>query len=223
MVTKTRKTSDQERKERTRQSLLAAAARVFLGTGYHKTVISDIVAEAGVGQGTFYRFFRDKEDVFSTLVDGFIERMLAQFADMSANLPKNAEEYRAASLAATKKLAAIFEENRELVLFFLREAPTISPAMAAKLDAMLNRFAALAGFYLQHAILMGFARHCNTEVVGQALIGIALRLVETWAKGRFATSALDRVIEEIVDLAFFGFGDPRMRLTMVPSGEGENR
>jgi len=43
-----RKKRDVERKERTREVLLDAATRVFSSAGYHTTLISDIVAEAGV-------------------------------------------------------------------------------------------------------------------------------------------------------------------------------
>ncbi|MCB1155379.1 helix-turn-helix transcriptional regulator, partial [bacterium] len=71
MVSETRRKKDEERKARTRRLLLDAAARVFAQNGYHAPRIADIVAEANVGQGTFYRNFTDKRDIFETLFDEF--------------------------------------------------------------------------------------------------------------------------------------------------------
>jgi AcrR family transcriptional regulator len=56
------------RGERTRQKLLEAARRVIGRRGFAETAVSAITAEAGVGQGTFYIYFRSKEDVLRELV-----------------------------------------------------------------------------------------------------------------------------------------------------------
>jgi AcrR family transcriptional regulator len=46
-----------------RDSLIAAAFRLFLERGYEQTTIDDIVALAGVGRRSFFRYFPSKEDV----------------------------------------------------------------------------------------------------------------------------------------------------------------
>ena len=46
-----------------RDSLVAAAIRLFLERGYEQTTIDDIVALAGVGRRSFFRYFPSKEDV----------------------------------------------------------------------------------------------------------------------------------------------------------------
>lgn len=67
--------SRSERKRaRTRAELLAAARKVFAQRGYHDTSIADITERADVGVGTFYLHFRDKDDMFNTLLDeGFYD------------------------------------------------------------------------------------------------------------------------------------------------------
>ena len=76
--------SRSERKRaRTRAELLAAARKVFAQRGYHDTSIADITERADVGVGTFYLHFRDKDDMFNTLLDdGFRELREAVTADM---------------------------------------------------------------------------------------------------------------------------------------------
>lgn len=56
------------RGEATRRKLLEAAEREFGEKGYHAASVSSITTRADVGQGTFYLYFRSKEEVFTTLV-----------------------------------------------------------------------------------------------------------------------------------------------------------
>lgn len=56
------------RGEATRRKLLAAAEGEFGVKGFHLASVSSITTRAGVGQGTFYLYFRTKEEVFVTLV-----------------------------------------------------------------------------------------------------------------------------------------------------------
>ena len=83
-----RTATNQARKEKSRKILLDAAVKVFARQGYHDTLVSDIVAEAGVGQGTFYRYFKDKREILDTVFEQFVEGLLGQFAEMSAH-PEN--------------------------------------------------------------------------------------------------------------------------------------
>ena len=57
-----------KRGERTRQRLLAAAEEVFAVLGYHDASIVKLTEAAGVGQGTFYLYFRGKKEIFDELV-----------------------------------------------------------------------------------------------------------------------------------------------------------
>lgn len=56
------------RGEATRRKLLAAAEEEFGAKGFHVASVSSVTTRAGVGQGTFYLYFRSKEEVFVTLV-----------------------------------------------------------------------------------------------------------------------------------------------------------
>lgn len=51
----------------TRKVLLTAGAQVVIAKGYHDMRIDDVVEEAGVSHGTFYRHFESKERFFDIL------------------------------------------------------------------------------------------------------------------------------------------------------------
>lgn len=56
------------RGEATRRKLITAAEEEFGNKGFHAASVSSITTRAGVGQGTFYLYFRTKDEVFVTLV-----------------------------------------------------------------------------------------------------------------------------------------------------------
>ena len=56
------------RGEATRRRLLDAAEAEFGGKGFHGASVSSITTRAQIGQGTFYLYFRSKEEIFSVLV-----------------------------------------------------------------------------------------------------------------------------------------------------------
>ncbi|MFH2008499.1 MAG: TetR/AcrR family transcriptional regulator [bacterium] len=210
MVSKLRQARNTERREKTRQALILAAGTVFARKGYHATLISDIVAEIGVGQGTFYRSFENKRHIADALFDQVVESLFAEFSPMSSQAPTNVEAYRQASIDAVVRVALVIERNRELVLMFLREGPSIDGEFEQKLESVTDRFAGLARSLLELAIQGGFARPCDTEYVSQCIVGIGLRQIHLYLKNKLGDKSTSDIATEIVDFAFWGIG-PRER------------
>ncbi len=83
-----------ERGRRTLRRLLDAAAEEFGTRGYHETAISHITQHAGVGLGTFYVYFRSKEEVFRALVADMGARTRHALADAVKDAPNRLEAER---------------------------------------------------------------------------------------------------------------------------------
>jgi AcrR family transcriptional regulator len=83
-----------KRGERTRQKILDAAAREIGRKGFSEASISTITAEADVGQGTFYLYFRSKEDVLRELVLRMGRRLRRHLTLAVANAPNRLEAER---------------------------------------------------------------------------------------------------------------------------------
>ncbi|MBK3331722.1 TetR/AcrR family transcriptional regulator [Persephonella atlantica] len=52
----------------TRERLIKSAIKVFSEKGFFNAKVSDIVRDAGLAQGTFYLYFRSKEEIFLEIV-----------------------------------------------------------------------------------------------------------------------------------------------------------
>jgi AcrR family transcriptional regulator len=67
-----------ERRERTREELLAAAEALFTTRGFHATTVDEVAAEAGYTRGAVYSNFTSKEDLFFAVYERRVEQTLAQ-------------------------------------------------------------------------------------------------------------------------------------------------
>ena len=83
-----------KRGERTRQKILDAAEREIGRKGFAEASISTITAEAAVGQGTFYLYFRSKEDVLRELVLRMGRRLRRHLTLAVADAPSRLEAER---------------------------------------------------------------------------------------------------------------------------------
>lgn len=66
-----------ERKEQRRAHLLAVATRTFAQHGYHAATVPMIVQASGSSTGSFYFYFRNKEDVFAAVLEDLDARLSA--------------------------------------------------------------------------------------------------------------------------------------------------
>ena len=68
----------------TRQRLLDAGSVVLPQRGYHSTRVDDIVQEAGVSHGSFYRYFDNKDQLFHVLAEQAAKGMVDQVSSFPA-------------------------------------------------------------------------------------------------------------------------------------------
>lgn len=65
--------------ERTRVSIIHAAARLFEQQGYFSTGIDDIARSLHIAKGTMYQYFRDKRELFRVIVQDAVEELTARY------------------------------------------------------------------------------------------------------------------------------------------------
>ncbi|MGW4844886.1 TetR/AcrR family transcriptional regulator [Nocardia brasiliensis] len=76
-----------EQRQNTRDRLLDAATRLFLGLGYANTSIDRIAKEAGFTRGAVQRQFGSKPDLANAVLDRFYGQIIYQASAQMADLP----------------------------------------------------------------------------------------------------------------------------------------
>jgi AcrR family transcriptional regulator len=68
-----------ERRERTREDLIAAAESLFIARGFHATPVDEIALEAGYTKGAVYSNFESKEDLFFAVYERRVDLVVADY------------------------------------------------------------------------------------------------------------------------------------------------
>jgi AcrR family transcriptional regulator len=71
-----------------RAQILDAARRCFLRDGFHNTSMQDVIAEAGLSVGAFYRYFRSKNELVAAIAETVIGQAEEVFAQLFAQDPR---------------------------------------------------------------------------------------------------------------------------------------
>jgi AcrR family transcriptional regulator len=194
-----------KRGDATRKQLLDAAAAVFSELGYAGATTKQIAKAAGVSEGTIYRHYADKRELFGAV---FAERNAADF-DAVTKLPE---------LAGTKTV-------REILLFLIEAiedverdvaplraaavtdadlAAALVPSAAGKADPGIGPLVPLAR-YLEAERALGRIR-ADVDVVSAAFALFAIPFTAvTVARLSRATGALDDLdMSKAVDVVLGG-------------------
>jgi AcrR family transcriptional regulator len=78
--------------EKKRQLIAATAARLFATRPFHKVKLDDVAAEAGVGKGTLYIYFKSKEELYFWLLYDAFSRLVDELAGQVAGGELSARE-----------------------------------------------------------------------------------------------------------------------------------
>lgn len=65
--------------------ILDTAEELFYAKGYHETQISDIVKKIGVAQGTFYYYFKSKEEILEALINRQMKQVSFEMEKLTSN------------------------------------------------------------------------------------------------------------------------------------------
>lgn len=189
-----------------RQAILAAARRVFAQMGYEAASVRDIIRGTELASGTFYNYFRSKEEVFEAIADDAASRFkpLLRAAREYAN---SFEDYLRSAFEAYFQFIA--DENRIEGRPIDERRPhvrTDTPEMMAVYDEVR------AG--LEDAIERGMAPRIDADYLACACIGIAQEV---------GTAMLRRSPPDIASAAVFAVGLILKGLDGAPRQAGRDK
>lgn len=91
--------------EERRHEIITAARELFSTNGFENTTVNDIIQRIGVAKGTFYYYFKSKDEIADAVIRDAIERSVQSFRQINTDADVNA-----------------IEKFSEIVRFFSEEA-----------------------------------------------------------------------------------------------------
>jgi AcrR family transcriptional regulator len=114
MIVVTRKERDRLLR---RGDILKAAEHVFADKGYHRATVQDIARKAQYATGTVYLYFKDKESLYYSLIDGKIAEMISAVKEKLSGEQDAGKKLE----VFVGEVLAYFERNKEFFSIFVSE------------------------------------------------------------------------------------------------------
>jgi AcrR family transcriptional regulator len=178
----------------TRAAILDTAHQVFKEMGYYGLSISEITRRCRVSQGTFYQYFRNKDEVFLELNDLTISRFTKRIEALSEVELPFVDRLR-------KSLQILYEHTRENFAFhrILGESELIDRVTVAYYESIARFY---RNFFRLEAQI-GTIRPLDPNMLAYGLIGLCYFHALEWEPGEEKYPP-EQLIEFLLDLVWNG-------------------
>lgn len=186
-----RKRSLTTKGRRTRQALLDSARLVFEEEGYFGASVSEIGRRCGASQGTFYQYFRNKDQIFRELIDS----ALFAFWNKANQIERDSSSF---SQAFRDGLLVLLEHCREYTALHrvLNEFELIETVTISYYDSIARYY---RGFF-RKAARQGQIKLLDPNLIAYSLLGAAMFLQMKWVPDSRSDS-MEQLADNLTELA----------------------
>src|SRR5690349_13522685 len=130
-----------------RQQIIDAAATCFVRDGFHGTSMQDVIREADLSVGAFYRYFRSKTELIRAIAEQVVSELVDDFDALVASepVPPLVEVIRAGLRTADKRVDG--DQRAKIALQVWGEAvrdPELADLVSGIYQQIRSRFTAIA-------------------------------------------------------------------------------
>jgi len=177
-------------KNQKRKEILKAAMRVFGEKGVADTKMNDVAVAAGIGKGTIYEYFQNREDLLCESFEYLLRKIKALMLSRIDIALSPEEKIRTGFLAYLDVATLEIEEFAEILLDFwaysIRQKEK-GINLTLDISSRYREYRELTIPILEEGVRTGVFRDMDTEVVASALIAACDGLLLQWLadKGNF--------------------------------------
>jgi len=178
----------QERKDLKKKHIILTAIKVFSAHGYHGTTVKDVVEEADISVGTFYFYFKNKEDLFNTLYDDVSEEFFTALCNALGNIHNEIDLGFSKAIAFFLK---VIDANRPLAKIMLIEAVGLNPDFERKRAEVTQKFVNYTAGYFEQMKECSNISIPDVKICSLAFIGTLYNVIMDWLQSNTLNSLTD--------------------------------
>lgn len=195
-------------KENTREAILDAAIKIFAEKSYNGTTTSEIAKEAGVAEGTIFRYFRTKKDILvKGVIDKFtkfvgeqlISKQLTEILD--ENTDKNENEILKILISNRVELFLKYKDIIKIVATESLYNPEV--AMSIRNNILPNAKSIIRKFILMY-IDKGVFRQVDLDAAEVSIVGMLISYILQNYFLSDDTNYSDDKINQLIDIVLNG-------------------
>ncbi len=153
----------QRRKALIRSQIIEAALQVFVENGYTKTTVQDITSRADIGHGTFYKYFKSKQNLLGILADDLVASVDDYIKPKDKQLSVRDRIYYGAV-----RILEFFVMHRTILLA-LREAVMVDKQLEDQWSKIHESLYKRVEFDIRGSMKRGYCRDIDADSVVLAL------------------------------------------------------
>lgn len=163
-----------------KDQILQSAQKIFSQKGYYETQVSDIVDDVHIGKGTIYQYFKNKEDIFLTLLKKYLEEWkkaididLKNFKDPNPDI-NYLDAYLRQRMSKTLNFFLNDPDRSNIIL-------RLSPGLNRSVEPIINTFENAVMRFIIHDLRIGrrlgfINSEVDIELLGNTIYGGIMRI-----------------------------------------------
>lgn len=188
--------------------ILLAAERVFSRRGYDRATTREIAAEAGISEGSLYRYFASKRAILLALIDRVAESWRQDIERIAAD---TLEEAIVQLLAHRLR----FARKHPTTILTLQQA-VLDPEVGQHLDAMVRRgqdgLIARLGALIAEGALRPVDPFVAEEALGSMIMGLTIGIELSLAGWHRDPLAPETIAQAMADVLMNGLRKPASQM-----------
>ncbi|MBO0859820.1 MAG: TetR/AcrR family transcriptional regulator [Chloracidobacterium sp.] len=182
------------------EAILRAAARVFAQSGYFNAKVSDVARTAGVADGTVYLYFKNKDDLLTSIFDWAMGEFINQVKSELAEIEDPGEKLR---LFAHLHFSML-EQERDIAIVFQIELRQSTKFMEQFSTTHLAQYLQMLREIIEEGQRLDiFRKRLNSKVVAKFLFGALDEMATNWVLSHNHQS-LTAMVEPVLDIFLNG-------------------
>lgn len=192
-----------------RKQILDVSKKVFSRKGgYYETHVEEVIKEARIGKGTFYQYFKNKEDLFVSLLELFLDEWEEFVVQPNHNSDlKHPDEYIKFLI---KRTILFFYENEHVCKIYLAGGVGFGPQFETYIEKFEEKMLDHVKWVIEQGITSRkIKKDLDREIAANVFLGAILRLIYSRFvvnKKHYSENEIRRMSDVFYEIAMNGIG-----------------